>query len=184
MERYDLGFVVGGGMVLASHQARPADEQPAQGDPPTLNPRFMRRTPLSQLLIAGSGLPAAGLPHLERLLPVFASQAVAGGLGFPLPVVWAYELVPGAVLTGRAEPGAQVVGEIGLRERGRDHRYRAWTVADGEGRWRMRVAVPSGWTAGTVGTGGAWHVVGAIPGDRDVEVPEEAVRTGREIAVP
>jgi hypothetical protein len=183
MERYDLGWLVGGGLALAAHQSV-ADEPAVVGNPPVLNPRFMRKTPLSQLLIAGSGLPGASLPHLERLMPVFASQAVAGNLTPPVPVLWTYELVEGARLSGRAEPGAMVVGEIELNERGRLHRYRAWTTAGPDGAWRMTVALPSGWSTHTIRTGPAWHVTQGATQAVDVVVPEEAVRRGLDVAVP
>jgi hypothetical protein len=184
MERHDLGFVIAGGQVVANHQAAPAGESPVAGDPPVLNPRFMTRTPLSQLLIAGSGMPGAGLRHLERLLPIDASKVTAGGLSFPLPVVWTYELVAGARIAGRAGPGDLVVGEIGLEERGRAHRYRAWTRADPEGRWELRVAVPSGFSTQTIRTGPAWRItVGDGPAVA-AEVPEGAVREGRAIDLP
>jgi hypothetical protein len=183
MDRYDLGFLLAGGSILMNHQPQPDDVPPAVGNPRVLNPEYMLRMPLSQLLIAGSGLPAPGLPHLERLMPVFASRSVAGQLGFPLPVVWTYERVAGAVLHGRAAPGTQVVAEIQLVEWGRPHRYRAWADAGADGTWRIRVALPSGFYRPTLRSGPAWTV---DLGERkvDVEVPEEAVRAGREIAVP
>ena len=184
LERHDLGFVIGGGNVLASHQASPAGESPVVGDPPVLNPRFMRRTPLSQLIIAGSGMPGAGLPHLERLMPIHASKVTAGGLSFPLPVVWAYALVPGARIGGRAGPGDLVLGEIGLEEWGREHRYRAWTRADPDGRWQLRVAVPTSLTTPTLRTGPVWRITQGTAGAVEVVVPEEAVRSGRAIALP
>jgi asparagine N-glycosylation enzyme membrane subunit Stt3 len=184
MERYDLGYVIGGGFVLHHHQAMPMDEPPVIGNPPGLNPRFMKKMQLSQLLIAGSGLPDAGLPQLERLMPIFASQAVAGNLGFPLPVLWTYELVEGVTLSGRADPGAEVVGELQLTERGRPHRYRAWTTAGAQGAWKMKVAVPSGWSTHTIRTGPTWRITQGAAGAVEVSVPEEAVRQGLQIPVP
>jgi hypothetical protein len=136
------------------------------------------------LLIAGSGLPGAGLPHLERLMPVFASQAVAANLSFPLPVVWTYELVVGATLSGRAGPGSVVIGELQFTERGREHRYRAWTTSGPQGTWRMRVAVPSGWSTHTIRTGSAWRITRGAEDIVEVPVSEEAVRQGQEISVP
>jgi hypothetical protein len=184
MEKHDLGYLIGGGFVLSKHLAAPSDEGPVAGDPPQLNTKFMRRTPMSQLLIAGSGLPVVQLPHLERLMPIRASQAVAGGLSFPLPIVWTYELVTGAQLTGKAAPGTVVVGEIGLEEWGRAHRYRAWTVAGQDGRWRLAVALPSGFLTHTIRTSEAWRITAGNAPPLDLVVPEAAVREGREIAVP
>jgi Archaeal glycosylation protein B long peripheral domain len=149
-----------------------------------LNLRWMKATPLSQLLIAGSGLPSIEVPHLERLMPVAASEAVAGGISFPLPLVWAFELVPGARITGHARPGDLVTGEIELREWGRPHRYRAWTRADGGGAFTLRVAVPSRFGSQAIRTGPAWRItVGDAP-PVEVEVPESAVRGGLEIPLP
>ena len=184
MEKLDLGFVVGGGLALSNHQAPVAGESAVVGDPPALNPRFMRKTPLSQLLIAGSGLPEAGLPHLERLMPILASQATAGGLSFPLPVIWVFELVPGATISGSAAPGALVVGELGLEEWGRPHRYRAWTRADADGRWALRVAAPSGFVGHALRTGRAWRITQGDGGAVEVAVPEATVRAGGVVTAP
>lgn len=184
MDALDLGFVLGGGLALANHQATATGESPAVGDPPALNPRFMRKTPMSQLLIAGSGLPEAGLPHLERLMPILASQATAGGLSFPLPVIWAFELVPGATITGNAVPGALVVGELRLEEWGRAHRYRAWTRAGADGRWSLRVAVPSGYVGHALRTGRAWSITEGDGATVEVEVPESMVRAGGQVVAP
>jgi hypothetical protein len=184
MERYDLGFVVGGGLALEHHQSFPVDEGPVIGDPPGLNPAFMRRTSMSQLLIAGSGMPEERLPHLERLMPIFASRATARGLSFPLPVVWTYELVAGAVLTGDAAPGTLVAGELGLVEWGRAHRYRAFTRAGADGRFQLRVPLPSGFSTPTLHTGPAWRITVGDGRAVDVDVPEAAVRGGSTVAVP
>jgi hypothetical protein len=183
MDRYDLGWLLAGGSILVNHQPQPDNLPPAVGNPRVLNPEYMLAMPLSQLLIAGSGLPGPGLPHLEHLMPVFASRAVAGQLGFPLPVVWTFERVAGAVLAGQAAPGTQVVAEIQLVEWGRPHRYRAWTDAGADGSWRIRVALPSGLFRSTLRSGPAWTVDVGGGHKVEVEVPEEAVRSGREIAV-
>ncbi len=183
MDKYDLGFLVAGGSVLMNHQPQP-DVPPAVGEPRVLNPAYMRALPLSQLLIAGSALPGADLPQLEELMPVFASKAVAGSLGFPLPVAWTYERVRGAVLVGRAAPGSRVVAEIPLVEWGRTHRYRAWADADGSGRFRMRVALPSGFYRATLRSGDSWTVRREGVPDVLVKVAEETVRAGDVVAVP
>jgi hypothetical protein len=184
MKRYDLGYLVGGGLALQHHQSFPIDQGPIIGDPPGLNPAFMRRTSMSQLLIAGSGMPEAGVPHLERLMPVFASRATAGGLSFQLPVVWTFELVEGATLTGKAEPGDLITGDVALVEWGRPHRFRAWTTAGADGSYRIRVPLPSGFFTRTLFTGPAWRITRGTAEAVEVVVPEAAVRLGLEIAVP
>jgi hypothetical protein len=183
MERYDLGIVLGGGRVLMNHQPQPGGIPSTAGTPPGLNPAYMRAMPLSQLLIGGSALPGIDLPHLERLLPVHASETVARNLGTPVPVLWAYERVPGAVLAGRGSPGERVVGEIQLVEHGRPHRYRAWTRVGDDGLWKMRVALPSAFRRTTLRSGSSWTVgIGSAP-PLDVAVPETAVRGGSTIDV-
>ncbi len=48
----------------------------------------------------------------------------------------------------------------------------------------MRVAVPSGWSTPTIRTGPAWRITQGTAAAVEVAVPEEAVRSGREIALP
>ena len=112
------------------------------------------------------------------------NRRTAGNLSFPLPVLWTYELVAGATLSGRADPGMVIIGELQFTERGREHRYRAWTTVGAQGTWRMRVAVPSGWSTHTIRTGPAWRITRGTAGAVEIAVPEEAVRQGQEIAVP
>ncbi len=99
-------------------------------------------------------------------------------------MVWTYELVAGATLSGRADPGTVIVGELQFTERGREHRYRAWTTSGPQGTWRMRVAVPSGWSTHTIRTGPAWRITRGTAEAVEVVVPEAAVRLGQEIAFP
>jgi hypothetical protein len=184
MERYDLGIVLGGGRVLLNHQPQPAGIPETTGTPPVLNPEYLRALHLSQLLIGGSGLPGIDLPHLERLMPVHASAAVAGKLANPLPVLWGFERVAGATLAGHGRPGERVVGEIQLTEQGRPHRYRAWTTVEADGTWRMRVALPSDLRRPTLRSGSSWTVQVGSEAPRLVSVPEKAVREGATLEVP
>jgi hypothetical protein len=87
-------------------------------------------------------------------------------------------------MEGKAAPGARVVAEIELVEWGRPHRYRAWTVAGPDGRWTLRVAVPSGLAVRSIRTGPAWRVAAGDAPPVPVVVPERAVREGLSVGVP
>ena len=66
------------------------------------------------------------------------------GLTTPLPVIWLYEVVAGAEVTGRRRPALRVVLEIPLREHGRPHTWRAWSPTPGPtAAGRMRVPLPT-----------------------------------------
>jgi hypothetical protein len=144
---------------------------------------WMASRPLSTLLVAGSGFPSTGIPHLDRLMPRYASAEVVGGLAFALPVAWTFERVEGAVLRGRAAPGARVVVEIPFRERGRPHTWRGWGDASADGSYALRVPVPTGRAWPTLVTGAAALL--RVPGRPDVTlaIPEAAVRSGETLEV-
>lgn len=147
------------------------------------DPRWLQGAPSAPLLIGGSGVPALGVRHFGRLMPTFAATRTVGGLKSPLPVIWLYEVVAGAELAGRAPAGSRVVLEIPLKEHGRPHTWRAWADADPDGRWRMRVPLPTDLTATTITTGPATcKVVGQPP--RLVQIGEAAVRAGAATELP
>jgi hypothetical protein len=181
MERRDLGYVVGGFVVLP--YVRRGGGDPWRGEPARWDPAFLERSPLVALLLGGSGIPESSVPHLSRLMPRHASAESATHLATPVPLVWTYERVPGARLAGRAPPWFRVVAEIELRENGRSSTYRAWADAAADGTWSMRVALPSGPGAAGVRGGPAWRVTVAPGRVVDVAVPESAVREGREVPV-
>jgi len=141
------------------------------------DPRWLRGAPSAPLLIGGSGVPALGVRHFGRLMPVFAATRTVVGLKTPLPVIWLYEVVAGAELVGTAPPAARVVLEIPLSEHGRPHTWRAWSDTGPDGRWRLRVPLPTDLAARTVRTGPGRLRVGDGPA-QVVELGEAAVRAG------
>ena len=144
--------------------------------------RWLRGTPSAPLLIGGSGVPALGVRHFGRLMPILAATRTVAGLNSPLPVIWLFEVVAGAEVTGRAPAGARVVLEIPLREHGRPHTWRAFADAGSDGRWMMRVPLPTDLATSTVTTGPGWlRVEGRAP--IQVLVAEQAVRSGATILV-
>ncbi len=185
LERRDLGFLVGGAATMPGRSpasGRGLFEREG-GGAVVLGRAYLREVPLSPLVIAGSGVPALDVRHLSGLLPRFASAQRVAGISFPLPVLWVYERVPGARLSGTAPPGARVVAELAFRERGWPHTYRAWADAGDDGRWDLVVPVPTGFARPTLWTGPSWQVRVADATPTAVAVPERAVRAGSRIAV-
>jgi asparagine N-glycosylation enzyme membrane subunit Stt3 len=151
----------------------------AAGD---FDPRWLQGTPSAPLLIGGSGVPALGVRHFERLMPVLASTRIVGGLKRPLPVIWLYEVVAGAELTGRVSAGSRLMLEIPITEHGRPHTWRAAAAAGPDGRWRLRVPLPTDLATPTMTTGIASLQVNGLAPVR-VVIPELAVRAGAEVPV-
>jgi hypothetical protein len=149
------------------------------------SPTWLREVASAPLLIGGSGVPALGVRHFGHLLPVFASTRTVVGIDGPLPVLWTYEVVPGAQLSGRAAPGARVVLEVPITEHGRRHTWRAFADAGPDGRWTMTIPLPTDLSTTTVTTEpGRLRVPGGL--GSVVQVPEAAVRAGAtmEVEVP
>ncbi len=176
-----LGWVVAGAANLFG-RVRSADALIpfAAGE---FDPRWLKGTPSAPLLIGGSGVPALGVRHFSRLMPIFAATRTVVGLKTPLPVIWLYEVVAGAEVTGRAPAGARAVLEIPLREHGRPHTWRAWAEAGPDGRWQMRVPLPTDLAMPTIQTSAGRLRVGdgpAVP----VDIAEATVREGGAVAAP
>jgi Archaeal glycosylation protein B long peripheral domain len=146
------------------------------------NADWLRAVPSAPLLVGGSGVPALGLKHDEHLMPRFASTQAVVGIDHPPPVLWGYEIVPGARLEGTAGKGEPVVLEVPLEEHGRTHTWRALAVAGPDGRWSLTVPLPTNLATSTVRTAEGRLRLGQGPA-RPQEVPEEAIRAGRIIAV-
>jgi dolichyl-diphosphooligosaccharide--protein glycosyltransferase len=113
---------------------------------------------------------------------VFDAPGGRGG-GDARPFGRLFEVVPGAVLTGKATPGSTVRAELPLRTNtGEPLRAVHVTRADAAGRYAVRVAHATR-PLGQVVPEGPWRV--SHDGEeRPVEVPPEAVREGRELQVP
>lgn len=174
-----LGWVVAGAANLFGRVRAPGAPIPFSGG--GFEPRWLAQVGSAPLLIGGSGVPDLGVRHFERLMPVFASTRAVGGLSAPLPVLWTYQLVEGARVEGRAAPGARVVLEIPLEEHGRPHTWRAFADAGPDGRFTLRVPLPTDLATPTVRTGpGTLRRPGAPPAP--LAVPEAAVREGRVVA--
>jgi asparagine N-glycosylation enzyme membrane subunit Stt3 len=185
LERRDLGFLVGGAATMPGRApgTSAAVFERGENGAVVLGRAYLRALPLSPLLVAGSGVPALDVRHLSRLLPRFASAQRVAGISFALPVLWVYERVPGARLSGAAAPGARVVAELPFREHGWPHTYRAWTDAGADGRWDLVVPVPTDFARPTLWTGPRWQVRAGAGAPVPVAVPESAVRAGSLIAV-
>lgn len=185
LERRDLGFLVGGAATMPGRAPGSAAGVFERGEngAVVLGRAYLRQVPLSPLLIAGSGVPALDVRHLSRLLPRFASAQRVAGVSFSLPVLWVYERVPGARLSGTAPPGVRVTAELPFRERGWPHTYRAWSDAGADGRWEIVVPVPTGFARPSLWTGPSWHVRAGDGTPIEVAVPESAVRGAGHIAV-
>lgn len=149
-----------------------------------LDPDYLAAVPAAALLVGGSAMPAAGLRHVPHLMPRFASEQVVGGLPFALPMLWSFERVKGAVLRGRAPPGSRVLASVPLHERGRPHRWRAFTEADARGEWALTVPVPTDLALPTVSAGPRYEIRVADGPTVEIEVSESQIRNGAVLEVP
>ena len=149
-----------------------------------LAPDRMRALPMSPVVIAGSGVPEAGVPHLPHLMPIFASEQITPGLAFALPALWGYERVAGARLVGTSAPGARVVVELPFVERRRPHVYRAWADAGADGRWQAIVPLPTGLARTSLRSSDLAAVRAGAGAALRLSIPEDAVRHGATISVP
>ncbi len=147
-----------------------------------LDRRWMERVPLGVMLMGGSGVVEARVPHLERLMPVFAEDARAPYLSFPLPRGWVFDRVEGAVIEGDTDGPATVVATLPVTFRGAARSWVAWAISPG-GRWRLRVPVPAGYDGGGITTAPAYALtVNGRPAG-EVRVTEADVRQGRSATV-
>lgn len=137
--------------------------------------------PLSPLILGGTALPRHGVPHIEHLWPRAAAANDVRGLPFSVPVAWLYERVEGARLEGQSAPDATIELRAALGVDPRTFPWSATTTADAEGRWSMRIPVPTG-SAGPLPTS-ARHEVSVGAQVVEIEVPEVAVRQGLRIPV-
>ncbi len=185
MRERDLGYLVAGAFSSFRHVPGPGgravfEEKDGRR---RLDREYLRAVPTSALILGGTGIPALGVPHSAHLFPRFASQQLVGGLTVELPVLWAFERVPGASLRGRAAAGARVVAALDFKENGRPHRWTAWADAGPDGAWAMVVPFPSGYSSPTVSSAQQWRIAAGNAEPTELEIPEASVREGKVIEV-
>lgn len=194
MERRRLSWVVTG---MRAPFPTPSDAPGEAGKPFVYvaardriepSPGYFARFPLTPLIVGGTGIAERGIPHVARLMPRFASPNAARGLGFPLHRLWVYERVPGARITGRAEPGSRVEARTSLVVHGAPTAWVAWGEADAEGRFELVVPLPNGLGRGEptapLASGDGYDLRAGGRGIGRVVVPEAAVRSGARVELP
>jgi asparagine N-glycosylation enzyme membrane subunit Stt3 len=153
-------------------------------------PRYLALVSTRLLLADGVGgaTPGPPLAPVAGMRLVWESAGDAGFEGLPWPVAArkVFERVPGARLTGRAEPGAYVTAELPLRtNRGRRLTWRSRTLAGRDGRYELRV--PYATTAkdaesGVRAAAPCRLTVNAVA--VEVSLPEAAVLSGDVVEAP
>jgi hypothetical protein len=176
-----VGWVIGGATNLLGRVRGPTALAPFVGR--SVSARWLQEVRSAPLLLAGSGVPTAGVRAFAHLMPVFASTRTVGGIDGDLPVLWMYQVVRGARLSGRVAPGARVVLEIPITEHGRTHPWRTFTDAGPDGRFGLTVPLATDLASPALSTAPGRLLVGAGP-PLPIAIPERAVRAGEEVAVP
>ena len=181
MDERKLGVVLGGSVVYVE---RPGPEGKGiflhQDGIEKVNPAYLRRVPLARSLVGGSGIAAWDVPHLQGLMPIFASTTPVEGKDIRIPGLWLMERVAGAHLVGTAAPNSRVVARIPLRTAVGTLVHEAWVDADEQGRFDLVEPVPSGQAMGGFDTAPT-VTIAAGDVERTIDLPIEAVRQGRTI---
>ncbi len=184
LQRRDAGFLVAvSARVLTANAS--ASLPPTRRTPDgrtVINAALLRLRPLAALSLGGSGSAGTEVRHLEHLWPRFADRGRMGTLTAPLPEVWVYERVAGAVLRGEAPAGTLVVADLELVHHGVRRTWQAWTRAV-DGRWALTVPLPTGVRDYGVHTAGRYVVHGSGALRTGVVVSEADVRAGRTVPV-
>ena len=183
MQERDLDWLVVGasyyGNAAAGRARVPALVAAEQGA--MVNLRYLTLVPMAVTMLGGGGMPEAGVPHLEHLAPRWASYGIGGEEpDAAIPELWVFERVRGARLVGRTTPGAQVLADIVLRNGLVRIPFEAFTRADGEGRFELRVPVWNDYRVPGLGTGTKW-VLRSGDVRWSLRVSERDVREGREV---
>jgi asparagine N-glycosylation enzyme membrane subunit Stt3 len=121
---------------------------------------------------------------LGRHRLIFESPARGDPLPVPAGAYRVFELVQGVELVGRAPPGSQVTALLAYRAGdGRSMAYGNRSVADGQGRYRMRLPYATDAMNGSVETDSSYRL--AVAGrESRVVVGEEDVLEGNELVGP
>jgi dolichyl-diphosphooligosaccharide--protein glycosyltransferase len=186
LKRRSLRYVIAG--ALTSELASPGGASPfayVRGSRAgaVLNLDQMRRRTLSSLLIGGSGIPGAAVPHLEHLMPVFGTSEQPAWVSFPLPALWVYERVAGAHVRGAAPPGKRVVASLDFREQGRPHVWKAFAEADAGGHFELVLPFPTRFLRPALSSSPRYSLRAGDGAAIEIEVPEAVVRAGGSIQV-
>jgi len=141
---------------------------------------YLEAFPAAATILGGSGLPLAGIPHLQHLCPRFASTLTVEGLGGPIPEAWVFERVPGCTLRLSGPPAALVVAETTLTAPPGVLSYQVWTRLDADGAGILVVPLPNAMQTPHLQTG-PWYRVRAGDGAwQQFVIGEGDVVAGRE----
>lgn len=146
------------------------------------NWEYFRGVPLAVLLLGGSGVSDAGVPQLEHLMPRFASSRAASGLPPVVPDSWVYQIVPGAVVRGRAPARTIVRLQTPLTRPGQRFLHEAWTRSGPDGAFTLTTPVPTGYAGAGFATGPNAVLLTGEGDPRVLAIPEHAVRNGETVS--
>ena len=148
-----LGWWIDGAWNFASRKQGERTVFTERNGKRTLEGQTVRDWPLTASLFGGSGDVGRRVPHLAHFWPRAASTSATVDIGIKLPDLWLFERVEGAVVEGIASPQSVVSATLVL---GEWHTYTAWTQADAQGHFELRLPIPSGVTGLGLGTSEHW----------------------------
>jgi dolichyl-diphosphooligosaccharide--protein glycosyltransferase len=133
---------------------------------------------MTRRLALGLGGPMRGLPALGRHRLVYLAGEAQGRVAL-------FEVVPGALVTGSAPPGADVSFTLRLHnERGASHLHRTRAQAAPDGRYELRLPYATdGRAASSIRAAGAYRIRCGERSSR-LDVSEEDVIEGRALSGP
>ncbi len=144
---------------------------------PVLEGKTVREWPLAASLFGGSGDSNRRVPHLAHFWPRAASTSATVDIGIKLPDLWLFERVEGAVVEGVASPQSVVSAALVLGER---LPYTAWTQADAQGHYELRLPIPNGVTGPGLSTSAQWTLT--VDGVASpLAVSEDEIRSGQHL---
>jgi hypothetical protein len=186
MERRHLAFLATGRSAFEDKAVRmgtAAGPFDGTGAERAIRFEYFRRVPLSPLMLGGGGAAARDVPHVENLMPRFASRERYSELSIPIFRLWLFERVRGARIEGEAPPGARALVRTVLRVRDTSLNWEAWADADSTGHFRIVVPLPNGIQLPPLETAKSYEVWIAETPVASVTLTEEDVREGRTVRV-